>query len=79
MKQLVKNDINSKNNTAYYKNRFDEEDKNKKVLMLLSMFHVSAPTIIYKHWLNASLKFLFEHTQPILSDSYINYLENLAN
>lgn len=78
LKQLVKNDINSKNNTAYYKNRFDEEDKNKKVLMLLSMFHVSAPTIIYKHWLNASLKFLFEHTQPILSDSYINYLENLA-
>jgi uncharacterized protein with ParB-like and HNH nuclease domain len=79
LKQLIINDNKgSKNNTAYYKNRFDEADKNEKILMLLSMFHVSAPTIIYKHWLNASLKFLFEQTQPILADSYIEYLEKLA-
>jgi hypothetical protein len=79
LKQLIINDNKgSKNNTAYYKNRFDEADKNEKILMLLSMFHVSAPTIIYKHWLNASLKFLFEQTQPISADSYIEYLEKLA-
>ena len=94
LKQLIKNDHESKNNTAYYKNRFDkstnditneetEEQKNekvksKKILMLLSMFHVSAPTPTYKHWLNASLKFLFDSTKPISADDYITYLENLA-
>lgn len=79
LKQLVINDNKeSKNNTAYYKNRFDEKDKNEIVLMLLSMFHVSAPTMIYKHWLNASLKYLFKETQQILADSYSIYLEKLA-
>lgn len=79
LKQLIINDNKeSKNNTAYYKNRFEIEDKNKKALMLLSMFHVSAPTLIYKHWLSASLKYLFEQTQVIQSDNYIDYLENLA-
>ncbi len=78
LKQLVINDKESKNNTAYYKNRFEEKDKNETVLMLLSMFHVSAPTMIYKHWLSASLKYLFKETQQILADSYIIYLEKLA-
>jgi len=80
LKQLVINDNKeSKNNTAYYKNRFDEKLKlNETVLMLLSMFHVSAPTMIYKHWLSASLKYLFKETQQILADSYIIYLEKLA-
>lgn len=90
LKQLIINDNKeSKNNTAYYKNRFfkepvgteeakKEEAKNKKALMLISMFHVSAPTLIYKHWLNAGLKFLFAQTQPISSTQYIEYLEDIA-
>lgn len=79
--QLYKNNKESKNNTAYYKNRFgDDEDKtkNEHILMLLSMFHVSAPTLIYKHWLNASLKYLSEQNQPIEADKFIEYLQVLA-
>ena len=76
--QLIKNNPKSKNNTAYYKNRFDSENENKEILMLLSMFHVSAPTLIYKHWLNASLKYLFEQVKPIKENNYIEYLQKLA-
>lgn len=78
--QLYKNNKESKNNTAYYKNRFGDEDKtkNEHILMLLSMFHVSAPTLIYKHWLNASLKYLSEQNQPIEADKFIEYLQVLA-
>jgi hypothetical protein len=79
LKQLVINDNKeSKNNTAYYKNRFDTENETKTVLILLSMFHVSAPTLIYKHWLNAVLKYLFEQKQSISSNSYVEYLEDLG-
>lgn len=75
LKQLVKNDP-SKNNTAYYKNRFENEENNKTALMLLSMFHVSAPTLIYKHWLNAALMYLFE--KEIKENNFVEYLERLA-
>ena len=64
---------------AYYVNTFG--DKNKNILMLLSMFHVSAPTLIYKHWLNASLKYLFcscDKSGSIDGGDYITYLEGLA-
>lgn len=77
LKQLIKNDHPSKNNSAYYKNRFDDERQNKTILMLLSMFHVSAPTLIRKHWLNAALKYLFDKSK-ILDSDYIAYLEKLA-
>ena len=78
LKQLMLNDTKSKTNTAYYKNRFDEENENKELLLLLSMFHVSAPTLIYKHWLSASLKYLFKE-ENIKSSEYIEYLQKLAN
>jgi len=74
--QLIKNDSKSKNNTAYYKNRFNSE--NEHILMLLSMFHVSTPTLIYKHWLNASLKYLFEQKEAIEVNEYRKYLQDLA-
>jgi hypothetical protein len=42
-----------------YVNSFGEEDANgghnRRILMLLSAFHVSTPTLVYKHWLNAVL------------------------
>jgi hypothetical protein len=64
-------------NKVSYTNSFDNEEMNRRILMLLSMFHVSAPTLIYKHWLNASLFFLFENEQ-INAEKYLGWLENLA-
>lgn len=65
-------------NKVSYVNSFDKEEENKRVLMLLSMFHVSSPTLIYKHWLNASLYFLFDNHEDITAEKYLNWLENLA-
>ncbi len=64
---------------ASYVNRFDEG--NQTLIMLLSMFHVSTPTMIYKHWLNATLNFLdtnYTYEDEINSDEYIHYLESFA-
>ena len=71
-------------NKVSYVNTFDADDKetndgtNREILMLLSMFHVSNPTLVYKHWLNASLKFVLEYSGTNLANDYKTYLENLA-
>ena len=69
-----------KNSIGYVNTFGDEENeagRNKPILMLLSMFHVSAPTLVYKHWLNAALFYLFKN--PKLSEQeYYKYLKNLA-
>lgn len=64
---------------GYYHNSFGADDNwdNEKVLMLLSMFHVSTPTMIYKYWLNAALFYLFEKHE-VNSEDYILYLEKIA-
>jgi len=71
---------------GYYINTFgksDDLDKKEKdwsndyIIMLLSMFHVSTPTMIYKHWLNASLYHLM-NTEDVDFDEYHNYLEKIA-
>ncbi|MDO6803043.1 DUF262 domain-containing protein [Wenyingzhuangia sp. 1_MG-2023] len=64
-------------NNIGYVNTFDEDFLNKELLMLLSMFHVSAPTLVYKHWLNASLYYLFYQTE-VTGNDYKIYLQNLA-
>jgi hypothetical protein len=70
-------------NGIQYKNTFGEEDNeneysdNRKVLMLLAMFHVSIPSMAYKYWLHASLNFLF-YQNDISSSHYISYLEHIA-
>ena len=75
LKELVLS--NDGQNKGYYKDTF--EDKNRAILMLLSMFHVSTPTLVYKHWLNAVLKWLFENGDcAINSDEYKQYLLALA-
>jgi hypothetical protein len=61
-----------------YINSLDENGGNKSILMLLSMFHVSSPTLIYKHWLNASLNYVLNQ-EKVSSDAYVNYLENLSD
>ena len=71
-------------NKVSYVNTFDADNaetndgKNREILMLLSMFHVSNPTLVYKHWLNASLKFVVEYSGTNLANDYKIYLENLA-
>lgn len=64
-----------------YVNTFGEDDtaekETKEVLMALAMFHVSTPTQVYKHWLNAALKYVFEY-ESITANSYLQYLEGLA-
>ena len=74
-------------NRVNYVNTFGAEEDtggvNKELIMLLSMFHVSTPTMVYKHWLNAALYFVFysydpESNDPINSTDYIDYLRSLA-
>ncbi|NMD00099.1 MAG: DUF1524 domain-containing protein, partial [Bacteroidales bacterium] len=71
-------------NKGTYVNTFDadnaesNEGLNREILMLLSMFHVSSPALSYKHWLNASLKFVLEYSGTNLANDYKTYLENLA-
>lgn len=68
-----------------YVNTFgaDDEDEgaakgdNRRILMLLSAFHVSTPTRVYKHWLNAALKYLYE-VPEVQEKPYLDYLESVA-
>lgn len=75
----------------YYKNTFgnnteskndeelDNSDDTKTVVMLLSMFHVSNPSRIYKNWLYAVLRWLFNNKDNIIPDNYIDFLEELCD
>ena len=75
------------NNTVTYVNTFSssnkaedterESDIGKEIRLLEAMFHVSAPTQIYKHWLNAVL-YHVHTTDPIKADSLRNRLYDLA-
>lgn len=62
----------------YYKGTFEDEDKNRNIALLLSMFHVSTPTQNYKWWLFAVLKFVNDRNGAVTADEYIAFLENLA-
>jgi hypothetical protein len=71
----------SRSGRAYYVNTFGIEEINdginRQVLMLLSAFHVSTPTLVYKHWLNAALSYLYG-VEAIDADKYLAYLESVA-
>ncbi|KRP95690.1 hypothetical protein TX25_08905 [Pseudomonas lactis] len=64
-----------------YVNTFGEEDGsegiNRRILMLLSAFHVSTPTLVYKHWLNAALHHLFQADQ-VEAIAYLQHMESVA-
>ncbi len=68
---LVSND----GKKGYFKNTFgdDSEGDNEYILTLLSMFHVSTPTMIYKHWLNAALYYLMKAVKV----RYVDYKKRL--
>jgi hypothetical protein len=63
--------------TASYPNSFEDIHLNRQLVQLLSMFHVSIPTLSYKHWLNAALNYVFENPNTSAED-YIDFLEKTA-
>ena len=72
--------------SASYPNSFGKHEDgfagvNRQLLMLLSAFHVSTPTLVYKHWLNGALRYLFDNChpeQPVEAGAYLSYLESQA-
>lgn len=66
---------------ASYENTFGDDDENtgynRRILMLLSAFHVSTPTLVYKHWLSAALRYLYK-ASSIEANEYLKYLESVA-
>jgi len=82
LKSLRKTEF-SGGNSAAYTSTFPSENvdplnsDNRKILMILSMFHVSNPSMTYKYWLNAALTYLFQQFE-VQSENYIAYLEHIA-
>ena len=79
LKSIRKYDNNKANYVnTFYSNTYEEEnDLGKEIRMLEAMFHVSAPTQIYKHWLNALLYCI--HKAEHINASFLrNQLYNLA-
>ena len=84
--QKIKVQGNNEGKKAYYVQTFyDGPDENenraqyqKECEMLLAMFHVSHPTMIYKHWLNAVLNYLYYVNVEVEASSYKDFLEDLA-
>lgn len=81
---LVRLDAN-KNTTSLspaYPNVFSNE-LNEKIRMILAMFHVSNPALVYKRWLNDALSILNRNTTPeknlvIDGQVYLTELESLS-
>ena len=66
-------------NKVGYVNTFSDEGEDAKAVQLLeAMFHVSAPTQIYKHWLNALLYALEIRKKQICASFLRDELYNLA-
>lgn len=55
----------------------DDNEVSKDIRMLEAMFHVSAPTQIYKHWMNAVLYYVYSQ-DSIDPDEFREYLYTLA-
>ena len=55
----------------------DDDDLSRDIRMLEAMFHVSAPTQIYKNWLNAIMKYVYDH-EIINQKEFRNFLFELA-
>lgn len=73
----------SNGNKPKYINTFgnEEEDvdisENKNIIMILSMLHVSSPSMNYKYWLNTALNYVCQQNN-IQADEYLDHLERLA-
>lgn len=75
----------NKNGTSLspvYLNTFDEQ--NEKIRMILAMFHVSNPALVYKRWLNDALGILNKNTAKqanlaLDGAAYLTELESLSD
>ncbi len=70
-----------KSQSYSYSGTFSDDDKNgenREIIMLLAMFHVSTPTLTYKHWLNGALKWCFDKNGKFTFSEYKTYLEKMA-
>lgn len=56
--------LSKENGKEDLKNTFDDNSKNKQILMLLSMFEVSFPNYSYKSWLFETLEYLTGKALP---------------
>ena len=52
-------------------------DISQRILLLMTAFHVSTPTLSYKYWLNGALYWLYQNKDKSESD-YLNALQHLA-
>lgn len=75
LKHLKANE-SKRQKSANYVNSFDEVS-NRRILMLLAAFHTATPTLVYKHWLNAALLYLYQSNE-VVDTSYLAYLEGLS-
>ncbi|WP_151723246.1 GmrSD restriction endonuclease domain-containing protein [Acinetobacter junii] len=66
-------------NSGSYVNTLDGDSSeiNQKILLLMTAFHVSTPTLSYKYWLNGALYWLYQNKDKSVSD-YFNALQHLA-
>ena len=78
LKRFKRNEGDEKNRSVRgsYVNTFDDDYKNRRIVMLLSAFHVSTPTLVYKHWLNAALYYLYYTERD--PEKYLSHLESTA-
>lgn len=73
----------SSNKSNDYVNTFGDEDQeggdNRRVLMLLAALHISTPTMVYKHWLNGALRYLFTTYNENYGVNYWGYIQHLES
>jgi hypothetical protein len=78
--------LDNSSNSPSYINSFgkDEDSKlNEKIRMILAMFHVSNPALVYKQWLNDALRklndFATEERLEVDGSSYLAALEKQSD
>lgn len=84
---LLTLDNSSSSNSFSYINSFGKEQDttlNEKLMMILAMFHVSNPAMVYKRWLNDALNILNKSTVQgenltVDGEVYLTELEHLSD
>lgn len=67
-----------KRTVRYTKNSFDDSYEQKRIIMAISMLHVTFRSRIYKNWLQSVLKWLTDNYKNDLSRiSFVSYCEEL--
>ena len=78
--KYYKKNADRNKSTFDYVNSAEDENNNKHLIMLLSMFHVSFPALVYKHWLNDVLSDLYKISDDdgfVNGQTYFQYLEDM--